>query len=201
MDPFNDFQKDWKKIKGGAADNSSNHLFNLKNEEIMKSLIQYEKREKRGILFGTIGGAIGILSGLVMGIGLPLYKGIITLTPIMSLGIVMTFGALAIMFFSRLPKVDFQNEVGLSTDEFLETTKAQLLKRKERIFKNVLLYIVVLFAGVGLVFYDITPIGFYAWGGAAAVAGIVAIIFWSRSNDKKINPMIKEIDELMDGMK
>lgn len=201
MDPFKDLQNDWKKIGGGAADNPSNHLLNLKNEEIMKSLVQYEQREKRSILLGTIGGAAGIVTGLGMGIGMPLYKGLITFTPLLGFGIFLMIAALGVIFFGSQPKGNYSNEMDLPSGKYLEQTRTRLIERKRKLLRNGILYVIVLMTGMSLVFYSIAPDDLIAPICMAVAIGIASVLIWAKGYDKKVNPMMKEIDELIEGMR
>jgi len=97
MTPFEEYTKDWKNITGSAS-SFNNDFLKQKNETIMKKLIKFEQEEKRNIFKGLTLGTLGIVLGLGFGVGLPVYHGIIELSPPIIIGSVIMFAS--ILMFS-----------------------------------------------------------------------------------------------------
>lgn len=199
MTSLDDYINDWKNIKGSAS-SFNNDSTNLKNENIMKNLIQFEKAERKEQLFGLVSGLLGLVFGIFFGFIIPYSMGFISFTPLMGVGFILTITAITLFYF-----LDKENNINLSigqpTKKYLQETLYKLQSKKQRKSRNGLIFLVLFLMGMWCLQYELISSFSIVYSIGLVSIGLFAFLTWkwryNKIEDKKIKPLVEEIQSMI----
>jgi len=206
MNSLEEYSKDWKQIKGRQT-SADKHFFNINNQKIMNSIIKFEKQERKENKWGAILGLSGLILGCLLGIAKPIYQTSLNLNGIILSGVIlMSLGVLYMIINTRIERINLEN-LDENSKAYLMTVKEKLKNSGRRKAWNRLVNVTVILSGMTCVFWGVfTQMSngenlFNNGIWMPVFFGVLGWVTWriryNRKEKTKIQPLIKEIDSML----
>jgi len=209
MDSLEEYSKDWKQIKSRQT-SADEHFFNIKNQKIMNNIIKFEKEERWENKWGIGLGIGGLLFGCLFGIAFPIYWTPLSLNYLIIIGVVLMFlGAIYMIYVARISKINL-NKLDESSQSYLQSVKKKLENSGKEKGWHGFIYVTSIVSGVLCVYWGIfvqivNGESFFSYSFWMPIFfGVLGWVLWriryNRKEETKIKPLLKEIDDMLEGI-
>jgi len=214
MNSLEEYAKDWKQIKSRHT-SADKHFLNSKNQKIMNNIIKFENEErwenKWGIGLGLGGLLFAILFGIgFFGIGLPVYNTPLNFNGFIFCGITLMFLGILYMFINTRTERVKLDKLGENSQAYLITVKEKLKNSGKRKSFYGIIYVLLIAAGISFVYWGIFSqmsngrnlFIYSSW--MPCFFGTLGWALWriryNRKEKTKIQPLLKEIDNMLESI-